>query len=274
MEYRPSLPENNVNVSHARPVREFILLFLGITVILLVAFWALGLFVDSAVNFISPGMESVIFQTHDVSAPLTANADGPKQAELQRLADALRKCDGISYPVKVHLVESDQANALAVPGGRIVVFSGLLDKVRSENGLAFVLAHELAHFKDRDHLRSMGRGIVLTAMMAVISGTGSQLTQLFAPAANLSQAHYSRERESMADRQALLALNCYYGHVGGASEFFKAVQPDATKKSLLNGHYFASHPEAVARIDNLHRLTRDLNLDVQEVRPLPTVLEE
>jgi len=269
MEYRPSLPEHNVNVSHERPVREFILLFFGITAILLVAFWALGLFVDSAVDFISPEMEAVIFKTHDVPAPLIAATDSPKQAALQGLVDSLRKCNDVTYPVKVLLFKTDQANALAVPGGRIVVFSGLLDKVQSENGLAFVLAHELAHFKDRDHLRSLGRGIVLTAMTAALSGAGSQLTQLFSPAANFSQARYSQER---ADRQALLTLNFYYGHVGGASEFFEAVQPDATKKSHLIGHYFASHPEAAARIDNLHRLARDLNLDVQDLRPLPSVL--
>jgi len=274
MEYRPALPEHNVNVSHERPVREFILLFFGITAILLVAFWALGLFVDSAVEFISPEMEAVIFRTHDMPAPLIADTDGPKKDALQRLADALRKCSDVTYPVKVQLIKSDQANALAVPGGRIVVFSGLLDKLQSENGLAFVLAHELAHFKDRDHLRSLGRGIVVTAMMAVLSGAGSQLTQLFAPATNFSQAHYSRKWESVADRQALLTLNCFYGHVGGASEFFKAVQEDATNKSHLIGHYFASHPEAVARIDNLRRLTRDLNLDLQDVRPLPSILEK
>jgi Zn-dependent protease with chaperone function len=66
-------------------------------------------------------------------------------------------------------VQSDAVNAMAVPGGKMVVFSGLLDSLSSTNGLMFVLAHEVGHFKNRDHLRLMGRGIVLSilAMLAL-----------------------------------------------------------------------------------------------------------
>ena len=273
MEYKPALPEHNDNVSHDQPVREFVLLFSGITIFALIAFWTLGLFVDLAVDYISPDMEAMIFPSVDASASETAEAGDPKQVELQRLVDELRKCIHIAYPLKVQLLELDDANALAFPGGRIIVLSGLLDKVQSENGLSFILAHELAHFKNRDHLRGMGRGIVLTAMVASLAGPGSNLSQLLAPAAGLSQARYSQERESMADQQALQALDCYYGHVGGATEFFEAMKPDKKKRSTVIKKYFASHPEAVQRIDNLHRLAKELSLGVDEVLALPAALE-
>ena len=61
MEYKPSLPDHNDNVSHDQPVREFVTLFLGITVFLLIVFWTTGLFIDYAVDYISPEMEAKIF---------------------------------------------------------------------------------------------------------------------------------------------------------------------------------------------------------------------
>ncbi len=270
--YTPSLPGHNDNVSHDRPVREFILLFSGISLFLFSAFWILGLFIDQAVNYISPKMEAVIFSSFNPTAAERLDDSDPKRIELQRMVDALCRCADISYPLSVHMIASNDANALAFPGGRIIVLNGLLNKIESENGLCFVLAHELAHFQNRDHLRGMGRGIVFTALAALITGADSDFTQLFAPAANLSQAGYSRKREQLADQKALEILNCYYGHVGGATEFFKAMTPDKKKKNLLQAHYFDSHPEAVERINRLHQLTGELKYPVKNVRPLPRVL--
>ena len=176
--------------------------------------------------------------------------------------------------MKVHLVDSEVANALAFPGGRIFVLNGLLTKVSSENGLSFVLAHELAHFKNRDHLRGMGRKIVFTAVSALLSGAGSNLTQLFTPTADFSQAQYSQQRESLADQQSLQILSCHYGHVGGAIEFFEAMALDGKSESNVFGHYFASHPEAVQRINNLHLMAEKLNLTAEGVLPMPAVLTQ
>jgi len=273
MKYRPSLPDRNDNVSHDKPVREFVVLFFGITVFLLIAFWILGFFVDRAVEYISPEMEAMIFSSLGASEPEMVDGSDPRQTELQSMVDALRECIHIAYPLKVHLIDSDDANALAFPGGRIFVLNGLLGKVLSENGLSFVLAHELAHFKNRDHLRGMGRGIVFTAAAALITGAGSDFTQLFAPMADFSQAQYSQERERLADQQALQILDCYYGHVGGATEFFEAMKPDEKGKGNVFGHYFSSHPEAVQRINSLHLLASEMNLAVGEVLPLPAILD-
>lgn len=272
MEYKPALPEHNDNISHDQPVREFILLSCGITVFLLGVFWVLGFCVDLAVNSISPEMEAAIFSSVGAPGAEPVDSTDPRQMKLQSMVDALRECGGIVYPLKVTLIDSDDANALAFPGGRIVVLDGLLDNVASENGLSFVLAHELAHFKNRDHLRGLGRGIVLTAVSALLTGAGSEATRLLAPTATFSQAHYSRDREELADEKALRTLACYYGHVGGATEFFEAMKTRDGAMVPVLGHYFSSHPEAMERIDNLHQLIEEQHLSVDDVLALPEVL--
>lgn len=79
-------------------------------------------------------------------------------------------------------------------------------------------------------------------------------------------AQYSQERESKADRIALQVLSCHYGHVGGATELFEALQQreEAIDFGLL--HYFASHPELQTRIDDLQRLSQELGYEERAVQ--------
>ena len=273
-EYRPGLPEHNDNVSHNHPLKEFAILLSGVTAFLLLAAWGLGLLVDWAAGFISPEMEAVIFSSMQVSgaAVFDKQKDDPRRMELQRLVDELGRCNEVGYPLQVNMAQVNDANAFAFPGGRIIVLEGLLAKIRSENGLVFVLAHEMAHFKHRDHLRGMGRGLVFTALSALLTGANSDLTQLLAPAVGVGQARYSQEREALADRLALETLSCFYGHVGGATEFFEAMQEESGKQGVGIGRYFASHPEAEQRILTLRTAVSASGFAMRETVPLPAIL--
>lgn len=248
MKYQPSLPEHNDNVSHQKPLREFLLILAGLSALALVVFWALGLLLDVMIARMSPETEA---RLHRALAVQTAESDpvAPAlQAELQRMADALQRCAGVTYPVSLAVLKSGQPNAAVLPGGHIVVFAGLLDHVQSRNGLSFVLAHELAHLKNRDHLRGLGRTLLLIAVTAALTGAHSDLTQILIPANQFGMARHSQQRETQADAVALDILHCHYGHVGGADEFFQALQrADEEHPPGLN-HYFASHPELRARL--------------------------
>nr|WP_320010837.1 M48 family metallopeptidase [uncultured Desulfobulbus sp.] len=270
MEFKPSYPQKNNNVSHNSPLQEFAVLLAGVILTCIAVFVISGWLVDRAVMWISPKMEAQIFTALSPTVKESVGKPLPGEADIQQLVYELGRCIDVGYPVTVHLVEADTANALALPGGRIIVLSGILDKVQSENGLAFVLAHELAHFKHRDHLSGMGRGIVLTAMMAFLTGSDSGLTKLATPAVGLGTASYSRSRESRADSLALTALNCRYGHVGGATEFFSAMQNEERGRGITS--YFASHPEAVERIKRLGELSRKQGYTAGQVRALPPAL--
>ncbi len=250
MEYKPSLPQDNHNITHTPPSKEFVALLGGVLGLIFVTYIVLGFFVDFAVEHISPEVEHELFRQAPVFLlpPEESSAD-PRQKKLQQLIDDLKSCVGISVPITVHIKESEMANAMALPGGHIVVFSGLLDKLDSENGIAFVLGHELGHFTNRDHLRGLGRGIVLTVLAATVTGANSNLSQLLTPSIQLSQANYSQGREALADQTGMRALYCQYGHVGGATEFFEKMSESETTGYI--SHYFSTHPEMRARISIL-----------------------
>jgi len=144
-------------------------------------------------------------------------------------------------------------NAVALPGGHIIVYTGLLNKVASENELAFVLAHEMGHFAHRDHLRGMGRAVVFIKMLA--------------NALNLTEMSFSRKQETRADEFALETLYCDYGHVAGATDFFEKISKAQDPGKF--GHYLASHPESRKRISHLENIIRSRGFKLGKATPLP-----
>lgn len=263
MKYSPGLPRHNDNISHEHPLKEFFVLVAGTIVIVVVLFVILGFLVDTAVQFIEPELEVALFGNLD---DLDAEKTGERELELQVLLDQLGHCVDTGYPVTVRISKSDEMNAFAMPGGRVVVLSGLLDHVETENGVAFVLAHELGHFKNRDHLRSMGRSLVLLALSVLITGADSDASAFLTPVYSVEAAQFSQERESAADATALRILNCHYGHVGGATEFFELMVEKNEGLDWSLTHYFSSHPEAQQRIDALHALSEQNGYPIREIQ--------
>ncbi len=269
MKYAPSLPPHNDNVSRAHPLKDFLLLLAGLGALALLGFFLLGLVVDAVVDRMGPETEASLTRIIAArAAPAPSAQEAARAARLQQLVDSLRPCAGLSGPATVRLTASRVPNAVVEPGGTIFVFSGLLDHVKSENGLAFVLAHELAHLSHRDHLRALGRGIVLYGLAALLTGDSSALASVLAPAQRLGQSSYSRARESAADAAALQVLACRYGHVGGATEFFAALQ-NKDADALPGSHYFTSHPAMGARIEAIHAAAGKAGMQAGPVLPLP-----
>ena len=170
MKYTPRLPVSEVNVTPRSALKEFVLLAGALTGIAVGIYLALGL----AVDLIVPRL-SVDFEKKLAGAFFSALESKPGRPEHERWVQALTdrlqtRCAGLPYRLKIHVQESPAVNALALPGGHVVVFSGLLKTITSENELAFILAHEMGHFKHRDHLRAAGRALVLMTISAALFG--------------------------------------------------------------------------------------------------------
>jgi Zn-dependent protease with chaperone function len=152
----------------------------------------------------------------------------------------------------------------------MVVFSGLLAEMTSENELAFVLAHELGHYAHRDHLRGLGRALVLMTASTVLLGADNSLTRMIGQGMVLTELSFSRKQESQADEFALETLFCHYGHVADATSFFSKIPKDGDPGRF--GHYFASHPENRRRIGHLKDLARERGYPTGNPLTLPTDL--
>ena len=156
------------------------------------------------------------------------------------------------YEFRVEIDDSEVANAMALPGGLIIVTQGLLDQVESENELAFVLGHELGHYKNRDHIRALGRGIVFSLVFAVATGSGDA-AGLGLKVSDLALRGFSRKQESRADEFALAIVYTQYGHVNEAWRLFE--RWDDEDHSILDlVTYLSTHPQAGDRVESLESL--------------------
>ncbi|MFZ5573083.1 MAG: M48 family metallopeptidase [Thermodesulfobacteriota bacterium] len=247
--YTPKLPGRNDNLSPESPMKELGILLGGLLGGILALYIGLGLLVDFLVPRMSMETERRIAGFFSQLAD-TAEKTTSRAKYLQALADGLRaRCAALPYDIRVVVTENETVNAVALPGGTVVVFSGLLEKMSSENELAFVLSHELGHFQHRDHLRAMGRGLAFMALTALVFGSDSTAGEFLARSIGITEMGFSRIQETRADEFALSAVNCFYGHMGGATVFFEKIR-EAEDPELF-GQYFTSHPEVAERIRHL-----------------------
>jgi predicted Zn-dependent protease len=148
--------------------------------------------------------------------------------------------------VRVGWSESRAVNAYATLGGQVVFLGGLLARLESENALAMVMAHEIAHLKYRHAAAALGRGVAVGVMLSVISAELGRTAAgaLVNQAGVATLLKFNRDQERAADEAALQALAAEYGHVGGAVEMFDALLrlPGAQRESDTGVEFLRTHP--------------------------------
>lgn len=270
MKYTPRLPKSNVNVTPTSMLREFLVLTLSLLGIVIAIYILLGFAVDLIVPRISTDLETKMSELFIRSAD-AEDIDSEWSAYVQSLVENLQKrCTKLPYRFKVHVRNASSVNALALPGGHIIVFTGLLDRMTSENELAFVFAHEMGHYANRDHLRGVGRAFVFITISTFLFGTDSNISKMLAHALNITELSFSRNQETRADEFALELLNCTYGNVAGATDFFEKIPKEQDPGKF--GHYFASHPENLKRIVDLDNIIQDRGFKLEKEKPLPIIV--
>jgi Zn-dependent protease with chaperone function len=268
--FDPKLPDDDVNVSPTHPLREAALLLGGVAGAVVLLAVGLALLVDLTVPRLPTGLERRIFAGAWLAPDDTEERD-QRDAALQQLVDRLAgHWPENPYALRASVWEAETPNAFALPGGRVVVTTGLLERIGSENELAFVLGHELGHFAGRDHLRGLGRGVAFGLVLAALGITGAGgAADLAGLLGQLAQRSFDREQESEADGFGLALVVEEYGHAGGAAAFFRDI-PDA--ESLMGtslAAYVSTHPLNPERVGELRALAAERGWSAQgELRPL------
>ncbi|MBL8414417.1 MAG: M48 family metallopeptidase [Propionivibrio sp.] len=272
----PQLPEG-INVSPTHPLKDFALLVAGIGALLIVAVLALSLLAGQLARHIPFEQERALAASLGrwLPQPPDSPLDQQRQHYLQTLTDRLAGAMELppNMPITVHYSSSKTVNAMATLGGHIIVFQGLIDTLPSENALAMVLAHEIAHVRHRDPVVAMGRGFAVLLALSSLAGFGDgALQQWLAGVGMLPILSFSRSQEEEADRTALQAVLQLYGHVGDAAAFFEAL---ARRQSLPESPtLFNTHPDVEQRIARIRDFSaRQVNSDRAPAIPLPAFMK-
>lgn len=154
---------------------------------------------------------------------------------------------------EVHVVESKEVNAFALPGGKIVVFTGLIKEAESPEQVAGVLGHEMAHATLRHGVERIGQSIGLATALSLLIGNTEGM---IAAGADLFQVatvnSYGREQEAAADEEGVRMLHAAGLDPRGLPKFFEKLKhEEGDIPGALS--WISTHPQHEDRIAALEK---------------------
>jgi predicted Zn-dependent protease len=219
------------------------------------------------INLVSEGQEISIGQQ---SHPEILRQFGvyDEKPELNRLVnDVGRRLAAASerpnLPWTFTILDSPMVNAMALPGGYIYITRGMLERINSEDELAGVLGHEIAHVTARHSAQQISKqqlaqvGLVLGAVLA-----GPEVLQQYGQLAELGLGllfqRYSRQHETEADLLGTGYLAEARYHPVGAERMLMTLQRLDKNPTSGIDRYFMSHPDPAKRVRDVRQKVAEL----------------
>lgn len=206
---------------------------------------------------------TMAFNSMEVGRKLEANH--PASKLVQEIVDKLKPHAKIpDMKFKVSVVEGSEVNAFALPGGQIVVYTGLIKEAKSAEQIAGVLAHEMSHATLRHGIERVGQSLGVVAAIQLLVGDVGGLLALGAQVAQTSiLTSYSRTAETEADLEGVRMLNAAKIDPQAMADFFEMLKqkmgdlPDAVA-------WISTHPQHETRVENIKNHQKTLPPAVYE----------
>lgn len=165
------------------------------------------------------------------------------------------------YDWEFNLVQNDSANAFCLPGGKVVVFTGILKIAQNDDQLATVIAHEIAHAlarhgAERVSLSKVKSGIGMVGSI-ILGSIGSPYGNIFNQTYDLTSQYgvmlpFSREHEKEADEIGIILMHKAGYDINEAINFWQNMSKD--KKSSTE--FFSTHPSSETRIREIKEIIK------------------
>jgi len=145
----------------------------------------------------------------------------------------------------IGVAENKKINAWIYPNGSIYITQGLLDENMNEQEMAFVLAHEMGHYSNRDNLKAISKQLAIISL-GLMTGRNKQTAVVVKNVANIESIKYSKTQEKDADLYAGKMLYKLYGTNQGGIDAMKRIKEKENYPEFLQ--YISDHPRTSSRI--------------------------
>lgn len=217
----------------------------------LMVWFGSDLIVEWAVARIPVQWEQKLGETvyQDFLSKETVLKDGPAVSAVQEMTQRMTaKIPNNPYTFQVSVVQSPMVNAFALPGGYVVVFTGLMKKAESGEEVAGVLSHELNHVLQRHGMERLVKMMGLAAVVSILVGDQQGLIGLARQLGlELATLKFGREQETEADVTGIRLLSDARIAPDGMIRFFERL----SEKDKERVELFSSHPMSAARAGRL-----------------------
>ncbi len=233
--------DDNPNISKRSPLKTFLLIIAG----LLGSFLVFYTIIILLLNFFMPRLPEeyeVIVSNVLVSFFDEEDIDKEKTLVTEEILKELSDDD-----IKILVIKSEIINAMALPGNIIIVYSALYDKV-SEDGLRFVIGHEIGHLVNNDNMKLLGRSSLRTIFSESLFD--EPVSTIIDKSLYLVSLAFSRSDETNADIYSINLLKSKGFSTNGAYEFFNSVNDDKEDLSI----YLSTHPHPKKRLKEIEKV--------------------
>jgi Zn-dependent protease with chaperone function len=156
-----------------------------------------------------------------------------------------------NIPIEITVVQKDEFNAFAIPGRKIVVYTGAINILNSYPELLALLGHESGHVEGRHSMRTLFRSLSTYALLSFFVGDISGIAAvLIQNAESLYSMSYSREFERDSDRQSHKFLCLNRIDQNGSIRLMKAMKKQVGSLENKDLAFLNSHPLTDERIEN------------------------
>ena len=270
---KPNMREPNPEVNSPKEsLLDDLLIMVGALVFFLaIIYFGFNFMLGAILERLQPEHERRIFETFVKALPQAENEQ--QRIRVQQVIDGLTEhWEDAPLAYQSFLLNESSPNAFAFPGGYIGVTTGLLEMAETENELAFVLAHELGHFKHRHHIQGLSQGLswmIVQAFFQMATGGTVSQNMVFDFFEMFSLRKNQREHETEADEFGLELLAKRYGHTRGAIHFFQKIKGQSPENLKLFEKFTSSHPLPEERIEQLQKWADDKKQNSAKLLPWP-----
>ncbi|MBU6320500.1 MAG: M48 family metallopeptidase [Alphaproteobacteria bacterium] len=185
--------------------------------------------------------------------------EGPRAQAAEQAArpvlDRLYNSQFEPFELSFHFADTPVPNAMALPGGYVMATRGLIETLDHPDQFAAVMAHEIAHVRNRDALTGLYRSAGLGLLLDLVTGGSGLGQQIILLAGQATSLQYTRAQEARADEDALRLLEASKINPTALAEAFERMQTwSAGQETAGPGEidlpeWLSSHPDTDKRIE-------------------------
>lgn len=192
--------------------------------------------------------------TRQLSGKAVCKPEPAAQKAFQLMTEKLLSRAGdLNGPVEITILPSSIKNAFALPGGHVIILSGLLENAENADELAGVLAHELGHVAGRHTMRKLVTEAGLYFLLGIVLGDFAGGTVIIGGSRVILSAGYSRDAERAADRYAIALMDRADGDPEALATMLERIASNSSSGAL---GLLSSHPHTEDRVAEIRAETK------------------
>lgn len=202
--------------------------------------------------------------------------DSLKKEFLRVGAPLFKQVESQGYKIDLYFIKDPTINAFALPGGKVIVQTGLVANANSWEEVMGVLSHELAHVTERHHLRGILNNLGIYAILGAFFGDVTAISGTIAHlGGDLASLANSRAFETEADERGWQYLVDGDIDPSGLVTFFETLKKESAMDTLIQKNvdlsFLSTHPNTQERIEHLKEKAKKYK---EHPTPLPGNFED